>query len=129
LCKTQTWKRLLKNGSQATDFTHFQTRLIPKDKSRRNDGTITEKTGERDEPDPSPALACAALLAGTAGLASPALAGGFYLQDQSTKARAAPIRAKWPIRRGKPVVEPGQHRRDDRRRSRSAPLPSCTGDG
>jgi long-chain fatty acid transport protein len=31
-------------------------------------------------------LACAALLAGTAGLASPALAGGFYLQDQSTKA-------------------------------------------
>ncbi|NKJ42013.1 OmpP1/FadL family transporter [Novosphingobium sp. SG720] len=31
-------------------------------------------------------LACAMLLAGTAGLASPALAGGFYLQDQSAKA-------------------------------------------
>jgi len=31
-------------------------------------------------------LACATLLAGTAGLASPAFAGGFYLQDQSTKA-------------------------------------------
>ena len=32
------------------------------------------------------ALGIATLLAGTAGLASPALAGGFYLQDQSTKA-------------------------------------------
>lgn len=31
-------------------------------------------------------MSAAMLLAGTAGLASPALAGGFYLQDQSTKA-------------------------------------------
>jgi long-chain fatty acid transport protein len=64
-------------------------------------------------------------LAGTMLSAAPAMAGGFYLQDQSTKASGRAFSGEVADRRRKPVVEPRQIGGLKEAARRSASPPSC----